>query len=142
MDLDASLKSLQTFKARLERLLDGGLLDRLEAAAGAGAGEELGKRIEEVGEHVAALEQRFDELAPKLAAVEKLADPAVLDMLDWLAGRREALDVVLSLGETADGIPANAGGGPGPALSGPNGEGNPNSGTPVPASPETEQAPS
>lgn len=138
MDLDASLKGLQTFKARLERLLDGGLLDRLEAAANAGAGEELGKRIEEIGEHVAALEQRFDALSPQLAAVEKLADPSVVDLLDWLAGRRQALDVVLSLGETADGVPPTADDG----QPGPNGEGNPNAGTPVPATPETEQAPS
>lgn len=109
MDLDASLKSLHTFKQKLEKLFDGGLLDRLETAAAALDGEsstaELAKRIEEIGEHVAALEQRFDELDPRLAAIEKLADPSVLDLLDWLAGRREALDVVLSLGETANDTP-------------------------------------
>lgn len=137
MDLDASLKSLHTFKQKLEKLFDGGLLDRLEAAvasldaaAGNPAIEELYKRVDEVAGHVTALEQRFDELDPRLAAIEKLADPAVLDLLDWLAGRREAIDVLLSLGETADGSEEAQGLQPG----GPD--------APQPTDPEPAQAPS
>lgn len=120
MDLDASIKSLREFKTRMEKLFDGGLLERLERAAEQVSGspdEEVGQRIEEIGEHVTALEQRFDAIAPqlaeirtrlqeaqpRLAAVEKLADPAVLDLLDWLARNREGLDVLLSIGETVDG---------------------------------------
>lgn len=110
MDLDADLKHLKTFKTRMEALLDGGLIARLEAAAEAVVGgadttssEELGKRIDALGEHVTALEQKFDAIQPHLAAVEKLADPAVVDLLDWLASRREAIELLCTLGDTADG---------------------------------------
>lgn len=124
MDLDSQLRGLHAFRQRMERLFDGGALARLEAAiasldgADTTSGEELAKRVEEIGEHVAALQVAVDEL-PKLTtaaldaalkplqeqltAVAKLADPAVLDLLDWLARNREAIDVLTSLGDTVDG---------------------------------------
>lgn len=124
MDLDAQLKGLHAFKNRMEKLLDGGLIERIEAAVAAFDGEDAGDakdlaaRVTELAEHVTALEQRFDQLPQvltaslddslkvidaKLSAVGKLADPAMLDLLDWLARNREAIDVLLSLGETTDG---------------------------------------
>lgn len=113
MDLDARLRSLDSFKQRLERLFDGGALQRLEAAIAAigeidtTSAEELSKRVEDVAEHVAALEKRFDEVRPALdalpAQLAPLTDPAMVDLLDWLARSRQGLEVLLSLGETVDG---------------------------------------
>lgn len=125
MDLDATLKGLHNFKARMEKLLDGGLLERLEAAAGAVSGsgnEELSKHVDELADTVTGIQQTLEKLpetiaasldqalqaSPQMAAVGKLADPAVIDLLDWLAGNREAIDVLLSIGETADGTPEPA----------------------------------
>jgi len=113
MDLDARLKLLDAFKVRLERLFDGGLLARLESALNAFDNmdttslDDLRKRVDDLGESVARVQISFDEL-PKLkpeqlAAIERLADPSVVDLLDWLAGNREALQVLLSLGDTVDG---------------------------------------
>jgi hypothetical protein len=127
MDLDARMRELKTLKDRLEGLFDGGalrklealaakfdggLLERLEAAlarfdgddAGAGAAlvDDVKKHVDEIAETVTGIQQQLDAIGPKLNAVEKLADPAVLEMLDWLARNREAIDVLLTLGETVD----------------------------------------
>lgn len=126
MDLDARMRELKTLKDRLEGLFDGGalrklealaakfdggLIERLEAALASFDGDQgnavdvgdVKKHVDEIAETVTAMQQQLDAIGPKLNAVEKLADPAVLDMLDWLARNREALDVLLSLGETVDG---------------------------------------
>lgn len=131
VDLDAELKGLRQLKARLDKLFDGGVLDRLVALdqrtrADAPTGstdpdprvDDLGKHVSELAETVTRVQQALDKLPEtiaaaldealkpyqaQMAAVEKLAEPAVLDLLDWLARNRESLDVLLSLGDTVDG---------------------------------------
>lgn len=128
MDLDASLKGLHSFKARMEKLLDGGLLARLEAAAESASGsgnEEIAKHVGELEDTVSGIQQALEKLPVTIASaleeallpfkqqmdvVEKLADPAVIDLLDWLASRREAIEVLCSLGDTADGTDEAAAG--------------------------------
>lgn len=127
MDLDKEIAGLRTFKQRLERLFDGGALAKLEdfvrRAEGAIGGadgtatEDVKAHLDEVAETVAGIQQQLEKLPEtitgalndalaangQLAAVQKLADPAVLDLLDWLARNREAIDVLVSLGDTVDG---------------------------------------
>lgn len=158
MDLDKEVRSLQQLKKRLEGLFDGGALAKLEAFiaraessigdADGTAVEDVKKHLDEVAETVTGIQLQLEKLPAtitaalndalnanaKLAAVEKLADPAVLDLIDWLAGNREAIDVLLSLGEAADGETAQ----PDDGKPAPNGEGNPLA-APEPA-PTTETA--
>lgn len=127
MDLDKEIAGLRMFKQRLEKLFDGGALAKLEdfvrRAEGAIGGadgtatEDVKAHLDEVAETVAGIQQQLEKLPEtitgalndalaangQLAAVQKLADPAVLDLLDWLARNREAIDVLLSLGEAVDG---------------------------------------
>ena len=123
MDLDVvhrHVKELRDWKAKVEQLLSSGTLDRLIALSHAelpGDPGELKAHVAELAETVTGLQQTLEKLPEtisaslqealkpleaKLAAVDKLADAAVLDLLDWLAGNREAIDVLLSLGETTD----------------------------------------
>lgn len=127
MDLDKEIRSLQQLKQRLEKLFDGGSLAKLEAfiaraeSATAGADgtavEDVKAHLDEVAETVTGIQQQLEKLPAtikaalddalnanaQLAAVVKLADPAVLDLIDWLARNREAIDVLVSLGDTVDG---------------------------------------
>lgn len=127
MDLDKEIAGLRMFKQRLEKLFDGGALAKLEdfvrRAEGAIGGadgtatEDVKAHLDEVAETVAGIQQQLEKLPEtitgalndalaangQLAAVQKLADPAVLDLLDWLARNREAIDVLVSLGDTVDG---------------------------------------
>jgi hypothetical protein len=75
---------------------------RDDAGAGAALVDDVKKHVDEIAETVTGIQQQLDAIGPKLNAVEKLADPAVLEMLDWLARNREAIDVLLTLGETVD----------------------------------------
>lgn len=124
MDLDVvhrHVKELRDWKAKVEQLFSGGTLDRLIALSHAelpGDPGELKAHVAELAETVTGLQQSYEKIAAitgealaealqplkvQLEAVGKLADPAVLDLLDWLARNREAVDVLLSLGETTDG---------------------------------------
>lgn len=125
MDLDARMRELKTLKDRLEGLFDGGALRKLEALAARFDGgllerletalarfdgddgstvlvDDVKRHVDEIAETVTGIQQQLEAIGPKLNAVEKLADPAVLDLIDWLARNREAIDALLSLGETVD----------------------------------------
>lgn len=128
MDLDARMRELNTLKARLDKLFDGGLLARLEKLANdaeaarepeRGDGPDVATMVNDLDKHVAELAetvtglQRQLEVIPsieqKFAALDEyvrkspLADPSVVDLLDWLARNREGLELLLSLGDTVDG---------------------------------------
>lgn len=123
MDLDVvhrHVKELRDWKTKVERLLSGDNLDKLIALSHAelpGDPGELKAHVADLADTVTGIQQTLEKLPEtisaslqealqplrsKLDAVEKLADPAVLEMLDWLARNREAIDVLLTLGETVD----------------------------------------
>lgn len=103
MDFDAHerhIRNLLTFKTRMEEMLDG---------AGPGpAGpnqaellEDLRKDVTELGEAITGLQQFKDEIGGFIAGVRDAAP-----LFQWLADNKDGLQVLLSLGETVDGQPA------------------------------------
>lgn len=139
MDLDAELKRLTSWKRDVEQLLSPKTLAALLALSASEQAGDLGEHIAALQASfdkvdwvaIAALEGRIFAVETKLANLQapdlspltgrldkvegslaNLTDPATVDLLNWLAGEQQSLQVLLSLGDPADAqaeVPKNAG---------------------------------
>lgn len=142
MDLDAHIKTLLAFKRDVEKFLQPHVMERLIAFAESQPADQpdvvdLKKHVDELAEAVTGIQQTMEQLPAtisgaldealkpvqgQLAAVGKLADPSVVELLDWLAGHREEIDVLLTLGEPDEPEPMDMNGGkPGQPVTSPPG---------------------